>query len=119
MDEPGLSTDLGDQDRILLVFGYLGPLALLPLVASRKVFVKWHAKQGILLSAVFLVGYLVLKAIHLVFRRFLWAWVGELFWIVVALAGVGFLLVLFLCVVRGLEGERFKVPFLGDLTDRL
>lgn len=118
MDERGLSLDLGDEDRILLVFGYLGPLALLPLVASRKEFVKWHAKQGILLSAVFLVGFLVLKAIHLLFRRFLWAWVGELFWIVVGLVGIGFALLLFLCVVRALEGERFKVPILGDFTDR-
>lgn len=118
MDERGLSLDLGDQDRILLVFGYLGPLALLPLVASRKEFVKWHAKQGILLSAAFVCGYLVLKAVHLLFRRVFWAWVGELYWVVVGLTAVGFALLLLLCVVRGLEGERFKVPILGDLTDR-
>jgi uncharacterized membrane protein len=118
MDERGLSLDLNDQDRVLIVFGYLGPLALVPLVASRKEFVKWHAKQGILVSAAAVSGFLVLKAFHLLFRRFLWAWVGEIYWVVVGLVGIGWFLLLFLCIARALEGERFKVPILGDLTDR-
>jgi uncharacterized membrane protein len=29
------------------------------------------------------------------------------------------LLLVFLCLVRALEGERFKVPLLGDLADAL
>lgn len=117
MEERGLTVDLTDQDRILLVFSYLGPLALLPLVASRKEFVKWHAKQGALLFAVAVTIYLLLKAAHLAFRRWAWPWVGDLYWIVVAMIGLGVVLLLLLCVTRALEGERFKIPVLGEWTD--
>lgn len=119
MGERGLSTELNDQDRVLLAFGYLGPLALLSLVASRKEFVKWHAKQGLLLSAALATVYLLLRAVFLVLRRAFWAWIGELYWVAASLVLLGGLLVLLLCIVRALEGERFKVPFLGDLADRL
>ena len=51
MEADSLSPELTDQDRVLLVFGYLGPLALVSLIASRRELVKWHAKQGLLLAA--------------------------------------------------------------------
>ena len=44
---------------------------------------------------------------------------GELFWTLVALTGLGLGVLLLLCVVRALEGERFKVPGVGELADRL
>ena len=31
----------------------------------------------------------------------------------------GALLTMMLCIIRALEGERFKIPILGDLADRL
>ena len=52
METEQLGQELSDQDRILLVFGYLGPLAIVALVATRREFVKWHAKQGLLVLAV-------------------------------------------------------------------
>ena len=70
MDGEGLTSELSDQDRVLLVFGYLGPLALVSLVASRREFVKWHAKQGLVLTAVLLGLYIVLRAIHAVVDRY-------------------------------------------------
>ena len=118
MDAPHLSPELSDQDRVLLVFDYLGPLALFSLVASRKEFVKWHAKQGILLSATTVVLYLLLKAIHIVLKRMLWAVFGELFWIACGLVLTGVFLLTLLCIVRALEGERFKVPMIGELADQ-
>jgi len=118
MEARELSPELSDQDRILLVFGYLGPLALFSLLAARKEFVRWHAKQGILLSASTVVLYLILKGIHLVLRRVLWPVFGELFWTAAAVVGIGVLLLILLCISRALEGERFRVPVLGDLADQ-
>ena len=120
MEAPNLSPEITDQDRILLVFAYLGPLALVSLVVSRRELVKWHAKQGALLGATVVAAYLVLKPLHLFLlnNRYLW-WLGELFWAAVGLAALGMLVLLLLCIVRALEGERFKVPVLGDLADRI
>jgi uncharacterized membrane protein len=114
-----LATELTDEDRILLVFGYLGPLALVSLVASRKEFVKWHSKQGMLLFLTVVGLYVVLKPVHLVLKRYFWFAIADLFWASVSLVGLGILLLLLLCIVRALEGERFRVPILGDLVDQL
>jgi uncharacterized membrane protein len=118
MEEHQLSQDLTDQDRVLVVFGYLGPLALVSLLASRREFVKWHAKQGLVLFATLAVVYPVLAFVHFVLDRFLWAVFGELFWVGVWMVVAGALLLLLVCIIRGLEGERFRVPMLGDLADR-
>ena len=119
MEQDTAAVELTDQDRILLMFGYLGPLALVALVASRREFVKWHARQGLLLSAFLVALYVVLKPLHLVLRRNLWPVVGELFWAMVGLVAVGLGVLVLFCIVRALEGERFKVPLLGDLADRI
>ena len=119
MESEGLGSELTDQDRILLVFDYLGPLALLSLVATRREFVKWHAKQGVLLSAAIVAAYLVLEACDAVFGTWVWGLVGEVIDATTGLAALGALVVVFLCIVRALEGERFKIPMLGDFADRI
>jgi len=113
-----LTTELSDQDRLLLVFAYLGPLALVSLVASRREFVKWHAKQGLVVAVTLVALYIVLRAVHYLLDR-LWSVLGVLGWAAFALVFLGALVLLLLCIVRALEGERFKVPMLGDLADRL
>ena len=114
-----LDQELSDQDRVLLVFGYLGPLSLVSLIASRREFVKWHAKQGLVLSATLVVVYPVLKFIRWVLDSLLWAVFGELFWIAAWMTVVGVVVAMLVCIVRALEGERFKLPMLGELADRL
>ena len=32
---------------------------------------------------------------------------------------LGVVVMMLVCIVRGLEGERFKIPMLGELADRL
>ena len=117
---PQLTQELTDQDRILLVFGYLGPLALVALVASRREFVRWHAKQGVLLSLGVSALYLVVlrPLIHLTDRMH-WSWLTELFWAATWFVALGVLLMMAVCIIRGLEGERFKLPIFGEAADRL
>jgi uncharacterized membrane protein len=119
MGDQQLNQEIGDQDRLLLVFAYLGPLALFALVASRKEFVKWHAKQGVLLSCSVALLWIAARGAYLLIRPKLWPLLGALFSAAAALTVLGLVLVVFLCLVRALEGERFKVPLLGDLADAL
>jgi uncharacterized membrane protein len=114
-----LSPELTDQDKILLVFAYLGPLALFSLVAGRKEFVKWHAKQGALLSLAIALVWIVARGLYLLVQGKLWALFATLFWGGTALTALGLCLLVLLCVVRALEGERFKIPVLGGLADAL
>ena len=119
MDDQQLRQEIGDQDRILLVFAYLGPLAVFSLVAGRKEFVKWHAKQGVLLSIAVAAIWIAARGVYLLLRPKLWPLFSALFGVAAGLTALGVLLLMFLCLVRALEGERFKVPLLGDLADAL
>jgi uncharacterized membrane protein len=119
MPSDQLDQELTDQDRVLLVFGYLGPLALVTLVASRRELVKWHAKQGLVLSALLVAAYGLLRFVHRVLERNFWAIFAELFGIAVWMCVTGIVLAMLVCLVRALEGERFKLPLVGDLADWL
>jgi uncharacterized membrane protein len=119
MEASALDTELTDQDRVLLVFGYLGPLSLVSLVASRREFVKWHAKQGLVLTAALAVAYPVLRFVHFVLDHYLLAVFAEMFRAGVWLVVIGVFMTMLVCIVRALEGERFRVPVLGELADRL
>lgn len=101
------------------MLGYLGPLAIFSMVTTRREFVKWHARQGLVLFAVMSFLFVLLKALYRFVERYLWAWIGDLFWAVVWLSALGALLTIVFCISRALEGERFKLPMLGDLADKL
>ena len=62
--------------------------------------------------------YIVLHAIQYLLVK-VWSGLGVLGWAAFSLVFLGALVLLLLCIVRALEGERFKVPMLGDLADRL
>ena len=119
MESENLSAELNDQDRILLVFCYLGPLAIFAYIATRREFVKWHARQGLMLFAVMAAFYLIFKTIHRILDRYVWWLVGEVVMACIWLIALGILLTMLLCIVRALEGERFKIPILGDWADRI
>lgn len=119
METEHLGGELTDQDRVLLVFGYLGPLALVSLVATRREFVKWHSKQGLVLTTTLVGLYVALQAIQAFLDRYFWSVFGELFRVGVVLVFLGALVLALFCIVRALEGERFKIPMLGEVADKL
>lgn len=60
--DPGLHRAGGmlrDEDRLLVIFAYLGPLCFVPLLTRRDPFVRWHARQG---TALFLGAALLMAA---------------------------------------------------------
>ena len=77
MEADSLGPELTDQDRVLLVFGYLGPLALVSLIASRRELVKWHAKQGLVLWAAVVAMYPLIRLVRFVLDRFFWEIFGQ------------------------------------------
>jgi uncharacterized membrane protein len=111
--------ELTAEERVLLTFGYLGPLALVTLATSRRELVKWHAKQGLALWSVLVLAYLPLRTVQQLLDRHAWVVVGELFGILVWTVVLGLVLMMLVCIIRGLEGERFRIPLAGELADRL
>ena len=88
---------------LLAVLSYLNILVLIPLLASKnRPFVKFHAKQGVVLLAYFAVSMftLFLPAVPYLFA---------LFYVICVICGV-------INVVRG--GEK-HLPLIGKLANRL
>ena len=52
------------------------------------------------------------------FNTFIWPFLGQIFLTMEILIGFGYYLVAVLCLVRGIERTRFRIPFLADLADR-
>ncbi len=102
-------TDLiREQDKIMLLFAYLGVLALIPLLTVKDSdFVRWHAKNGLALG---LAGLLIIGA-TLVLLPVL----GCLF---APLEAIGFLVLAVMSIGRALRGERWRIPVVTDVSEK-
>lgn len=123
-DEPDIPSPAGtgepltDEDRVLLVFSYLGPLALVAFLAARRDYVRWHARQGLVF---FLVAFGVILA-----TSTLEAIAGSIHWFLGQTTAM-FNSMIYLCLfgiallsmVKALKGERWRLPFLHELADRI
>ena len=109
---------LTDQDRVLLVLSYLGILALVPFLTARKEFVLWHARQGLLLFGVSLVSLFCMILANVVLWHFTWV-LGLLFLILLITSAFGVLALVVACILKAFEGERWRIPFLGDFVERI
>jgi uncharacterized membrane protein len=94
--------------------------AILFAMETESRFVKFHAMQAMLLSVTAIVLWIVYMVVWTVLVRipflgFLAAIVGVLGWAVLAL---GLLAVWLFCMFRAFQGDRFKLPFLGELAEK-
>ncbi len=106
---------ISDQDRILLVFAYLGPLATVALLGSRDPFVRWHVRQG---GGLTLTGLAVLVVLY----PFDWFFsliplLGRVFVAAELLVGMAYLALVAMAIERALAGSKFRIPWLADLAD--
>lgn len=117
---PGVEPELplNDQDRVLLVLSYLGVLALVPFLTAKKEFVLWHARQGLLLFGVSLVTLFCMVLVNVILWHLAWI-LGLLFLVLFLTTGFGILALVVACILKALEGERWKIPGLGDFVDRI
>jgi uncharacterized membrane protein len=96
-----------DQDKIMLVFAYLGVLALIPLLTVKDSdFVRWHAKNGLILgvATVVLVGLL--------------SFVPLLSCVVLPLGCIAFVILTVMAITKALRGERWRIPGVSDIADK-
>jgi len=109
---------LDDRDRIHLVLSYLGILALVPFLTARKEFVLWHARQGLLLFGVSLTTLFAMILVNVVLWHFHWV-LGLIFLLLLLTSGFGILALMVAGILKAFEGERWRIPFLGDFVEKL
>ncbi len=100
-----------DNRTLMIVLAYLGPFALIPFLMEKDdQDIQWHAKHGLVLFGADIVVSIVLSIIGSVV-----ACIGCLIvvpaWVIVAVVHI-------VCMVKGINGERFLIPGLSDLADK-
>lgn len=96
-----------EQDKIMLILAYLGIFSLIPLLTVKDSdYVKFHARQGLALFGVAVVGNLL----HVI------PFIGNL-------TACAFSVVIFVMVIMGivkaLGGERWRIPLVADLAQKI
>ena len=83
-------------------------------------FVKFHAMQSMLVSVAAIVVYIAYTIVFMILWRLPFiGWIAGIFaslgWLVLALAFLG---VWLYCMFRAFQGERFKLPFIGEVAEK-
>ena len=118
----GAKTNLGLEPNIAGLLCYV-PCCLglvfsvvAAIVEKQSRFVRFHAFQSLLLHGVVFVVWIGLTAVQMVLGAVGLGLVGVLFWIVSMVAGVGFLVVAILLMVKANSGEEFELPVIGPMA---
>ena len=98
--------------RIMIVLSYLWILFLIPLLMDKDdAEVQWHAKHGMVLTVLEILMQVVLNVIVA-------TGIGCIFAIFIPLVFLGFAVIRLICIVKGLNGERFIVPGVSQYAER-
>jgi len=103
----GSTEEVREQDKIQLILAYLP--CLLPLIPLLTVkdseFVKWHAKQGLVLTIGGGIIVAIIGAIPMV-------------GLISCLAAPALIVLEIMGIVKSLKGERWRIPVVADLADK-
>ncbi len=108
----------GSSDRTLMVaLSYLWILALIPLLTKKDDReVQWHAKNGLVILATEIIFWLLFVILGLVMPRGFGFGCGVT--TVECAVWLAFLVVRIICIVKGVNGQRFRVPVISDFADK-
>ena len=105
----------GDSpNTVMIVLSYLGILALIPLLVEKDdKEVQWHAKHGLVLLATFV---LVWIAVIIVANIPVLGWIAGCLGL--PILSLGYLILIIVCIVKGVGGGRLIVPGVSQYADR-
>lgn len=104
--------DASPNRGVMIVLSYLWILFLIPLLIEKDdAEVQWHAKHGLVLTVLEILMQVVLNVIVA-------TGIGCIFAIFIPLVFLGFAVIRVVCIVKGLNGERFIVPGVSQYADR-
>ena len=109
---------VSDNRAVWIVLSYLGLLALIPLLVERDDReVQWHAKHGLVLL-VAEVAVIVALQIVVMLLTAISGGIGCLAGMLLPVLLLAILVLHVVCIVKGLNGQRFTISGLSDFADR-
>ena len=103
----------------MIVLSYLWILALIPLLTKKDdPEIQWHAKNGLAFLGAEIVVWIVLTIAGFVMARMFSA-LGCGMTVVNCVVWIGFIVVRVLCIVKGVGGQRFRIPVVTDMAEKM
>jgi len=100
----------------MLVLSYLGVLALIPLLMKKEDReIQWHAKNGLMLTVAFIVVSIAWSLIN----NFMPSSIGCALSFIGCAIWIGWLALSIMAIMKALKGERFRIPVVSDLADKM
>lgn len=103
-----------EENKVHLFLSYLGnvfgvPLALIPMLTVKDDdFIKWHAKQALVIYGIGLVGMIISFVLSFV----------AIGLCLMPIVGIGALVLSIMGLIKSLNGERWRIPVVSDLADK-
>ena len=80
--------------------------------------VRFHAAQSIVFSGSVIVLWIVLAILGMIIATVSWT-LGSLYSILTLLVWLGLFVVWVILLIKGYSGAKWKLPFLGDIAERM
>jgi len=102
----------------MIVLSYLSILFLIPLLTEKDdPEVQWHAKHGMVITIAEIVLWVALVIVGMILNNILGG-LGCVMGLVRGFVILGFLVLRILCILKGINGQRFIIPGLTDYVSR-
>ena len=112
----GGAAPAGSDRTLMVVLSYLWILALIPLLTKKEDReVQWHAKNGLGILIGEIIAWILITVIGYVAPTGIGCGVTA----ISCAVWIGFLVVRIMAIVKGVAGQRFNVPVLTDLGQKI
>jgi len=102
----------------MIVLSYLSILFLIPLLTEKDdPEVQWHAKHGMVITIAEIILWVALVIVGMILNNILGG-LGCIMGLVRTFLLLGFLVLRILCILKGVNGQRFIIPVLTDYVSR-
>ena len=116
--EPPASGGSGSPNVVMIILSYLGILAVIPfLVEKDDKEVQWHAKHGLVLVAAEILLFIALWFVTAVLGA-VSGGLGCLITLFQPLLVLALIALHIVCMVKGVNGDRFTVPGVSQYADK-
>jgi uncharacterized membrane protein len=101
------------------LFGWVSGLIFF-LIEKEDKFVRFHALQSLLLSGVLIAGEIIFSVLGFIFGII--KIIGLIMGIILGLASIvlwiGFFIISIIAMIKAYQGEKFKLPIIGDIAEK-
>jgi len=109
---------VSENRNVMIVLSYLWLLALIPLLVEKDDReVQWHAKHGLVLTVVEVVVMIGLQVVVMILGA-ISGGLGCVFTLLIPIFMLAILIVHVLCIVKGINGQRFLIPGVSEFADK-